>query len=192
MDQVGLGRAGRTRVRRVRTEPLARPTLWGVPREVAVLAQDTQGLNLRYHKLEVQNHWLIAITVFVVGVLLVVGAMFAFNAVTLSAQETTAQQTLVIADSGSTEGLDGVYTWSATLVDYNGSVHQGIDAIRQFIAGDQASGLDITSIGQPTTAGSIVSTPFTWSNAYGGSGDGILVAEVQEGKVVYATLTVAE
>ena len=157
-----------------------------------MLAQDTQGLNLRYHQLEVRNHWLIAITVFTVGVLLVLGAMLAFNAFSLSADETTAQQSLVIVDSDSTEGLDEVYTWSATLVDYNGVPHQGIDQIRSFFAADQASGVDITSIGHPTSVGSIVSTPFAWENAMGSTGNGMLVAQLDAGKVVYATLTVDE
>ena len=157
-----------------------------------MLAQDTQGLNLQYHKLEVRNHWLIAITVFVVGVLLVVGAMFALNTVTLSAEETTAQQSLTILGSGTTEGLDGVYTWSATLIDENGVQRNGIDQIRAMFAAHQAIGTSIDTIGQPTTAGSIVSTPFTWSNANGDTGNGILVAQVLEGKIVYATLTVGE
>jgi hypothetical protein len=157
-----------------------------------MLAQDTQSLNLRLHKLEVRDHWLIAITVFVVGVALVLGAFLAYNAFTLTADETTARQTLVIADSGSTEGLDDVYTWSATLVDYNGVTHQGIDSIRQFIAGDQSSGLDITSIGHPSTIGGVVSTPFEWSNDVGGSGDGVLTGQLMDGRIVYATLVVEE
>lgn len=157
-----------------------------------MLAQDTKGLSLRYRKLEVQNHWLIAITVFVVGVLLVVGAMFAFDTVTLSAQEATAQKSLTILDSGTTEGLDDVYTWSATLIDQNGVQRNGIDQIRAMFAADQANGTTIDTIGHPTVAGSIVSTPFTWSNAGGDSGNGILVAQVVDGKIVYATLTVGE
>lgn len=155
-----------------------------------MLAQDTQALNLRYHQLEVRNHWLVGVAVFAAGVAIVLGAFLAFDAVNLTAEETTARQTLVIADSGSTDGLDDVYTWSATLVDYDGVEHVGIDAIRAFIAGDQASGLDITSIGSPTTAGTIVSTPFTWTNDFGSSGNGIMLTQVMEGKIVQATMLV--
>jgi hypothetical protein len=157
-----------------------------------MLAQDTQTLNLRYHKLEVRNHWLVAIAVFAIGVALVLGAFLAFNAVNLTADETVAKESLVIADSGTTEGLDQVYTWSATLVDYNGVMHSGIDEIRAFFAGDQASGLDITQIGHPTTAGTIISTPFTWSNDYGYSGNGIMLSQVMDGKIVQGTMLVDE
>ena len=155
-----------------------------------MLAQDTQSLNLRYHRLEVRNHWLVAIAVFAIGVALVLGAFLAFNAVNLTADEAVAQESLVIADSGSTDGLDDVYSWSATLVDYNGVTYSGIDEIRAFFARDQASGLDITSIGHPTTAGTIVSTPFMWSNALGLSGNGIMLSQVAEGKIVQATMLV--
>lgn len=155
-----------------------------------MLAQDTQGMDLRLHKLEVRDHWLIAITVFVVGVLVVMGALFAFNAVNLTTEEATAQEVLTIVDSGTTEGLDDVYTWSATLVDYNGVTHQGIDQIRTFIAGDQASGVQITSMGHPTTMGTIVSQPFSWTNSFGSSGNGIMTSQLMDGKIVYATLVI--
>ena len=155
-----------------------------------MLAQDTQTLNLRYHQLEVRNHWLIAIAVFAVGVLLVVGALFAYSAFTLSADESTAQQSLTILDSGTTDGLDGVYTWSAQFVDSDGVLHNGIDQIRAMFAADQAAGTRIDSIGDPTTAGSIVTTPFTWSNSFGYEGNGTLVTQIEEGKIVYATLVV--
>lgn len=153
-----------------------------------MLAQDTQGLNLRLHKLEVRDHWLIAITVFVIGVLVVMGALFAFNAVNLTTDEATAQEVLTIVDSGTTDGLDGVYTWSATLVDYEGVTHVGIDQIRAFIAADQAAGTQITSMGHPTTMGSVVSQPFMWSNASGYSGNGVMTSQFDEGLITYGTL----
>jgi hypothetical protein len=156
-----------------------------------MLAQDTQTMNLRYHRLEVRNHWLIAITLVVVAVLLAAAALFAVQTVSRTADETTAQQFLTAIESGSTDGLDSVFAPSAIYVDHTGMVSTGLTEIKASVAMDQAFAPDILSIGSPTTTGAIVSVPFTWDNSLGLTGHGIQVSQFDDGKVIYSAMVLA-
>jgi len=156
-----------------------------------MLAQDTQTLNLRYHRLEVRNHWLIAITVVVVALLLAGAALFAVRTVSRTADETTAQQFLTAIESGSTDGLDSVFAPDALYVDDAGMVSTGLTEIKASVAMDQAFAPDIVTMGSPTTTGAIVSVPFTWANNLGLTGDGIQVSQFENGKVIYSAMVLA-
>jgi hypothetical protein len=156
-----------------------------------MLAQDTQTLNLRYHRLEVRNHWLIAITLIVIALLVAATALFAVQTLSRTADETTAQQFLTAIESGSTDGLDSVFAPSAIYVDHTGMVSTGLTEIKATIAMDQAFAPDVVTIGSPTTTGAIVSIPFTWSNSLGLTGDGIQVSQFDQGKVIYSAMVLA-
>ena len=155
----------------------ARPTLRDIPGRAVMLAQDSQTLNLRYHRLEVRNHWLVAITA--------------------DRRGRTARRNRALR--GPDDLQDGrrdhgpavpdgdrirqhgwrsmpIFAPNAIYVDHTGMVSTGPTEIKASVAMDQAFAPDILSIGSPTTTGSIVSCPVHVDNSLGLTGHGIQIA----------------
>lgn len=148
--------------------------------------QATQSLELRYHRLEVFNRWMVVVAVVA---LLAVAGMAAWIAADRFGQPDGEQVATSLAAAWTADtsaDLESVYAEDAVLVDSSGTTHLGLDALKRMYSTAKSIDFTPTIIGPVTQSGRTVAVPIRLSMSDGSEYYVTTVLELNsEGLVVH-------
>ena len=125
-----------------------------------MIGQQTQPLELRYHRLEVFNRWLLALALIA---LVALGGLVAWTAIDrlgVPDGEQLAQDVVAAWTADSSTALEAVYAEDAVFVSTGGTTYEGINSIKGLYAAVKANDFTPEIIGPVVQSGRTVVIPF--------------------------------
>ncbi len=133
-------------------------------------------LELRYHRLELTNRWLIVLIGIAVIALAVAIAPMALDKVNgLTANERVAQQFVLGPNPNAAALPADAYAADAQVITFDGHIYTGADGMVNAMNDVRGSGVTTALKGDPITWGSFVLVNFTWAAPGSAGGDGAFV-----------------
>jgi hypothetical protein len=148
-----------------------------------MLSQQVQPLELRYHRLEVTNRWLIGITAVVLVALIGWAGYSIANRTTTPNYTDRATAQMTALNGSDLDAFLALYAPDAQIETPTGS-GQGQAALTASF--NEMGATQLTRVGDVVSAGHTATYDFTWKSAIGGSGAGTEILVFNDaGKIVY-------
>ena len=150
-----------------------------------MMSQQVQPLELKYHRLEVTNRWLVGITAVVLVALIALAGYFVANRTTTPNYTDRATAQMTALNGSDLNALLALYAPDAQIVTPTGT-GQGEAALTASFNEMRKGSTQLTRVGDVVSAGHTATYDFTWTSPIGGSGAGTEILVFNDaGKIVF-------
>ena len=150
-----------------------------------MIAQQAPALEVRYHRLEVTNRWLIGVGVVLLLALVALGTYVGVDRLSVSANERTVEAVQAALAGDDFEELQSYYSTEMIGLGPETGTIGGYDQMEEGFRIFHQYGTQVEGTGEAVAYGDFVLYPFTWSNNLGYHGTGVNLYQFDaDGKIV--------
>jgi len=150
-----------------------------------MMSQQAQPLELKYHRLEATNRWLVGITVVVLVALIAWAGYSVVNRTTTPNYTDRATATMTALNGTDVNAFLALYAPDAQIVTPTGT-GQGQAALTASFNEMRKGSTVLTRVGDVASTGHTATYDFTWTSPVAGSGTGTEILVFNDaGKIVY-------
>jgi len=155
-----------------------------------MIAQQAPPLEVRYHRLEVTNRWLLGIGAVILIALIALASWVAIDRFAVTGNAATADSWITAATGDSFADYQALYAPTAQiLVPETNGVVAGYDSLENIWNQMDQSGLVIERSGQISSFGSFVTYDINWRNDVGYDGTGVVTLQLDnDGQIIAQTI----
>lgn len=146
-----------------------------------MIAQQAPPLEVKYHQLEVTNHWLLGIGAVILVALIALASWVAIDRFAVTGNAANVDPWISAATGDSFTDFQALYATDLTIYSpETGNAAMGYGDLEGIFNGMNSSGLSIERTGAVSTFGPFVTFQLDWSNDYGYEGTGVATFEYND------------
>ena len=155
-----------------------------------MIASGAPPLEVKYHRLEVQNHWLLGIGAIILAALIALGGWVAVDRFALTGNASRADTWISAITGDDFAQYRALYATNAQVLSPETSgVVWRYDKLGDIFAQMNGSGLTVERTGSVESSGPFVTFPISWSNDLGYEGTGVTTLQYNDAGLILAQTT---